>query len=84
MKDVKEYIEKNKDRFVNELIELLKIPSVSADSAYKKDTLKAAEAVRETLEAAGAENSELCETEGYPVVYAEKIIDSSYYEKSFL
>lgn len=75
MKDVKEYIEANKDRFIEELVELLKIPSISADSAYKNDTMAAAEAVKKTLELAGAENTELCPTAGYPVVYGEKIID---------
>jgi len=77
MKNVKEYIEENKDRFINELIELLRIPSISADSAYKKDTMEAAEAVRKTLELAGAENTELCPTNGYPVVYGEKVINPS-------
>lgn len=74
---VKEYIEKNKERFINELIELLKIPSVSADSTYKENVLQAAEAVRRTLKEAGADNTELCETSGFPVVYGEKIIDPS-------
>ena len=77
MKNVKEYIEEHKDRFINELIELLKIPSISADSAYKKDTMEAAEAVRKTLELAGAENTKLCPTNGYPVVYGEKVINPS-------
>ncbi len=75
MKDVKEYIEANKDRFLNELIELLKIPSVSADSAYKSDTMAAADAVKKMLEHAGADNTEICPTAGYPVVYGEKMID---------
>tara|TARA_R110002072_G_scaffold157619_2_gene308297 strand:- start:2257 stop:3630 length:1374 start_codon:yes stop_codon:yes gene_type:complete len=77
MKDLNNYIEKNKSRFIDELITLLKIPSVSADSAYKKDVLAAAEAVRKSLEAAGADKTELCETIGFPVVYGEKIIDAS-------
>jgi acetylornithine deacetylase/succinyl-diaminopimelate desuccinylase-like protein len=77
MKNVKEYIEEHKDRFINELVELLKIPSISADSAYKKDTMAAAEAVKKTLELAGADNTELCPTKGYPVVYGDKIIDPS-------
>jgi len=77
MKEVSEYIQANKDRFIEELIELLKIPSVSADSAYKGDVMDAAEAVRKSLEAAGADNTELCQTAGFPVVYGEKIIDSS-------
>jgi len=77
MKEVSAYIQANKDRFIEELIELLKIPSVSADSAYKGDVMDAAEAVRKSLEAAGADNTELCQTAGFPVVYGEKIIDSS-------
>lgn len=77
MKDVKSYIEKHKDRFLNELVELLKIPSISADSNYKNDVLATAEAVRERLQEAGCDKVEICETPGYPVVYGEKIIDSS-------
>ncbi|MBL4710876.1 MAG: dipeptidase [Flavobacteriales bacterium] len=77
MEKVSEYIQEHKDRFIHELIELLKIPSISADSKYKGDVLAAAEAVRKTLESAGADNTELCETEGFPVVYGEKIIDAS-------
>ena len=75
MKNVKEYIQSNKDRFLEELILLLKIPSISADSAYQEDVKAAAEEVRKTLEDAGADNTELCETAGFPVVYGEKIID---------
>ncbi|MDB9774949.1 dipeptidase [Vicingaceae bacterium] len=77
MKDVREYLEANKDRFINELVELLRIPSVSADSAYKKDTMAAADAVRNMLEKAGADKTEICPTAGYPVVYGEKIINPS-------
>jgi acetylornithine deacetylase/succinyl-diaminopimelate desuccinylase-like protein len=73
---IKTYIEKHKDRFINELIQLLRIPSVSADPAYKVDVLKTADEVKARLLEAGAENVEICETEGYPVVYAEKIIDA--------
>lgn len=77
MTSIKDYIELHKDRFINELIELLKIPSISADSSYKEDTFKTADAVKESLVKAGAENVEICPTKGYPVVYGEKIIDSS-------
>ncbi|HYG39360.1 MAG TPA: dipeptidase [Cytophagales bacterium] len=69
------YIEQNKQRFLDELFDLLRIPSVSADSKYKKDVVGAAEYIKGKLEAAGADKAELCETGGYPVVYAEKIID---------
>jgi len=77
MEKVSEYIQENKERFINELVELLKIPSISADSQYKESVLEAAEAVRVTLEDAGADNTELCQTKGFPVVYGEKIIDPS-------
>jgi acetylornithine deacetylase/succinyl-diaminopimelate desuccinylase-like protein len=72
-----DYIEENKDRFLSELFELLKIPSVSADSKYKKDVLKTADFVKASLLKAGADMAELCETAGFPVVYAEKIIDKN-------
>lgn len=72
---MKEYLESNKQRFLDELFELLRIPSVSADSKFKDDVRRAAEYVREKLTAAGLDNAELHETPGHPVVYAEKIID---------
>jgi acetylornithine deacetylase/succinyl-diaminopimelate desuccinylase-like protein len=74
MNEINNYIEKNKDRFLNELFELLRIPSVSADPNFKKDVINAAEAVKKQLIAAGANNVELCPTKGYPVVFGEKII----------
>ena len=77
MENLKSYIGKNKDRFINELIELLKIPSISADSAYSQDVLNTADAVKEALEKAGCDTVEICETPGYPIVYGEKIIDSN-------
>ncbi|MFB0937395.1 MAG: dipeptidase [Urechidicola sp.] len=77
MKDVKSYINQHKNRFLDELIELLKIPSVSADKAYKNDVLKTAEVVKLSLEKAGCDSVEICKTPGYPIVYGEKIIDTS-------
>lgn len=71
----KEYINEHKDRFINELLDLLRIPSVSADSKYNADTLKTAEEVKKRLQEAGANNVEICKTAGHPVVYADKIID---------
>ena len=71
----KEYQEKNKDRFLNELLELLRIPSVSARSEHKADMQKCAEAVKQRLLDAGASRVEIFPTEGHPVVYGEKIID---------
>ena len=75
MATIKEFIETNKNRLVDELIELLKIPSISADSAYKADILNTAKAVKEALEKAGCPKVEICETPGNPIVYGEKIID---------
>lgn len=72
---MQEYIEKHRDRFLNELLDLLRIPSVSADSKFKPDMLKAAEYVRDRIAEAGADRAEIFETEGHPVVYGEKIID---------
>ncbi len=77
MQSVQSYIKANKDRFLNELIELLKIPSISADSAYKGDVLKTADIIKTSLEKAGCDLVEICETEGYPIVYGEKIIDKN-------
>ncbi|MCG8837184.1 dipeptidase [Tenacibaculum dicentrarchi] len=77
MENVQKYIEQHKDRFINELIDLLKIPSVSADPAYKKDVLNTADFVKESLEKAGCDKVEICETPGYPIIYGEKIIDAS-------
>jgi acetylornithine deacetylase/succinyl-diaminopimelate desuccinylase-like protein len=71
----KEYQQKNKDRFLNELLELLRIPSVSARSEHKPDMLKCAEAVKKRLLDAGADKAEVFQTAGHPVVYGEKIID---------
>lgn len=75
MQQIKDHIEANKERFLNELIELLSIPSISADPAYTKDVARAAEAVAEQMKKAGAENVEICETNGHPIVYGEKMID---------
>ncbi|MDE0559253.1 dipeptidase [Algoriphagus sp. NF] len=72
---VNQIIQENKDRFLNELLDLLRIPSVSADPKFKEDVFKAAEFVKESLEKAGADVVEICETPGYPIVYGEKIID---------
>ena len=77
MHTVNSYIKDNKKRFIDELINLLKIPSVSADSAYKKDVLLTADFVLESLKKAGCDKVELCETPGYPIIYGEKIIDKN-------
>jgi len=77
MKSAKPYIEEHKERFIDELIELLKIPSISADSAYKDDVFNTAEAVKDSLKKAGCDTVEICETPGYPIVFGEKIIDKN-------
>ena len=73
----KEYIEQNKDRFVEELFSLIRIPSISSESEHKADMVRCAERWKELLTASGAENAELIETTGNPLVYAEKSIDPS-------
>jgi acetylornithine deacetylase/succinyl-diaminopimelate desuccinylase-like protein len=72
-----DYLAQNKDRFLDELLELLRIPSISADSKYKGDVAKCAEAVKESLLKAGCDKAEICTTPGHPIVYGEKIIDPS-------
>lgn len=74
---IKEYISSNKDRFLAELFEWLRIPSVSADSRHKADVRKAAEFLKEKFSAAGIDKVEICETKGHPIVYAEKVTDPS-------
>ncbi len=73
----KEYQENNKERFLNELLDLLRIPSVSARSEHKEDMLRCAEAVKQKLLEAGADKAEIYPTAGHPVVYGEKITDPS-------
>lgn len=77
MGNVKQYISTNQDRFIAELIELLRIPSVSADSKYKGDVQKAAEFIKDSLLKAGADKAEICATKGHPIVYGEKIIGAN-------
>lgn len=75
MSAIKTYIDEHKDRFIDELIELLKIPSISADPSYEQDVHKTAELVKSRLIEAGLENAKLCETDGYPIVFGSKIVD---------
>lgn len=75
MQEIKKYVDEHKDRFLAELFELLRFPSVSADPKYKDDVLKTADFVAQKLKDAGADGVEICETAGYPIVYGEKIID---------
>lgn len=73
----KDYQEKNKDRFLNEMLDLLRIPSVSAKSEHKADMQKCAEAVKKSLIEAGCDKAGVMATDGHPVVFGEKIIDPS-------
>lgn len=75
MEKIKKYVQENKQRFLDELFELLRFPSVSADPKYKQDVLKTADYVAQKLKDAGADKVEVCKTAGYPVVYGQKIID---------
>ncbi len=74
--DIKDYLESNKDRFLDELFELIRIPSVSADSAFNKDVRRAAEFVKTKLIDAGADMAEIHNTAGHPIVFGEKIVDN--------
>jgi acetylornithine deacetylase/succinyl-diaminopimelate desuccinylase-like protein len=77
MNNIKQYVVENKQRFIDELLELLKIPSISANPEYAKDVVKTADAVKISLEKAGCNHAEICETDGYPIVYGEHIIDKN-------
>ncbi|PWL29974.1 dipeptidase [uncultured Roseivirga sp.] len=77
MSQTQDFIEKNKDRFLEELLDLLRIPSVSADSRHKADVKRAAEFIQVKLTEAGADRAEIYETKGHPIVYGEKIVGSN-------
>ncbi len=77
MSDIKTYIQENKSRFIEELISLLKIPSVSADAAFAAEVVLTSAAVKNSLENAGCKFVEICQTPGFPIVYGEHIIDAN-------
>ena len=77
MDKIKNYIDTNKDRFLDELFELIKIPSVSAQKEHDLDVRKAAELIKNHLLKLNLDNCEICETQGHPIVYGEKIIDKN-------
>jgi len=74
---IKTYLESNKDRFLDELFGLIRIPSVSADEKFKEDITRAANYIIEKLKESGADHTEICETAGHPIVFGEKITDPS-------
>jgi acetylornithine deacetylase/succinyl-diaminopimelate desuccinylase-like protein len=76
-KIIGEYIDANKERFLNELLDLLRIPSISARTEHQQDMIACAEAVKKSLLEAGADKAEVISTAGHPIVYGEKIIDPS-------
>lgn len=75
MQNVLGYISEHKDRFLKELIDLLKIPSISADPAFSKDVFNTADTIKKALQEAGCDTVEIHQTKGYPIVFGEKIID---------
>jgi acetylornithine deacetylase/succinyl-diaminopimelate desuccinylase-like protein len=77
MRNTQDYITSNKDRFLNELLNLLRIPSVSADSKYNDEVVKCANTLAEDLKKIGLDNVEICQTKGHPIVYGEKILDKA-------
>ena len=77
METIKNYVETNKERFLEELFELIRIPSISAKAEAKEDMLKSAEYIKAALISAGADFAEVKQTKGWPVVYGHKLIDDS-------
>ena len=77
MKAIKKYVEDHKDRFLEELFDLIRIPSVSSESEAKEDMIRTADHIKNSLLTAGADHAEVKQTTGWPVVYAYKMIDES-------
>lgn len=77
MTNTQDYITSNKERFLNELLNLLRIPSVSADSNYNEEVVKCANTLAEDLKKIGLDNVEICQTKGHPIVYGEKILNDA-------
>lgn len=76
MKELKAYLQENKTRYLDELMDLLRIPSVSADPKFKDDVRRMAMATADHLRKVGADSVEVFETEGHPIVYGEKMVDA--------
>ncbi|PLX15222.1 MAG: dipeptidase [Salinivirgaceae bacterium] len=77
MENLKQYVEENKQRFLDELFELIRIPSISSLSEHKDDMYKVAELWKKYLEEAGVDKAQIYDTKGHPILYAEKIIDTA-------
>jgi acetylornithine deacetylase/succinyl-diaminopimelate desuccinylase-like protein len=78
MQQINGYNAANKERYLNELLELLRIPSISADSTHKHDLIQCADLIKQRLEEAGANRVEIFPTAGHPIVYGEKIVNPSW------
>lgn len=78
MQELKNYIDQNKQRFLDELLEMLKIPSISADPAYKSEVAKTADVVAESLKKAGCSHVKVYPTKGHPIVYGVHMIDPKF------
>ena len=77
METIKKYVENNKERFLEELFDLIRIPSISAKEEARDDMFKTADLIRDSLLKAGADHAEVKETTGWPVVYGHKLVDES-------
>ncbi len=75
MNKTQQFISENKQHFLDQLFDLLRIPSISADPAYSKDVHACATWIAQALKNYGADHVEICQTAGYPIVYGDKIID---------
>lgn len=75
MEVLNNYLQQHRERFLNELLELLRIPSISADEKYTPEVARCAQAVKEKLLEAGVDYAEICPTPGHPIVYGEKMVD---------
>jgi len=78
MNNIQTYINGNKDRFLDELFDLLRIPSISSSTEHKDDMYKVADLWKKYLLAAGVDKAEIYETKGHPAVYGEKMINPNY------
>ena len=76
MNKAHQYQLENKQRYLDELFEILRIPSISADSSYSKEIINCAQTISKNLRESGLDHVEICQTKGNPVVYADKIINS--------
>ena len=75
MSNIKTYIEENKDRFLDELFGLIRIPSISSQAEHKPDMVRTAEYIKDSILSAGADRAEVIPSSGNPVVFGEKIVD---------